>query len=151
MIDLHPPISGLPLASVLFLCISELLVLTPVLRSSRDTLRSAAVTSCIVSVIAAFATGYQASSSATELLPSAEIAMADHHSFGKALLVSALLLGTFYYVARIATHGKKAFYYLYYLVLLVQVIGTIWVGFLGGRLVFKHGVNVSCIEQRALQ
>jgi len=31
---------------------------------------------------------------------------------------------------------------LYYLAFLVQVILTIWVGYLGGQLVFLHGVNV---------
>lgn len=151
MIDLHPPLSGLPLASALFLCVAEVLALLPRLRTTGTTLRTAAVLSCLIAVLAAFLSGYQASSRALDLTTAAEAAMAWHHSLGKALLVTALLLGTSYYLARVATHGKKLFYCLYYIALALQVIGTIWVGTLGGRLVFEHGVNVSRPAHAPLQ
>lgn len=143
MIDLHPPASGLPLASVLLLCVAEVLQRVPRLRNPTDTLRTVAVVSCVVAVIVAFVSGYQASSRASDLAPHVEVAMGVHHSFGKALLATSLLLGTFYFLSRIATHGRKLFCGLYYLVFLLQVIGTIWVGTLGGQLVFDYGVNVS--------
>ncbi len=151
MIDLHPPASGLPLASVLLLCAAEVFQCVPRFRNSSDILRKAAVVSCMVAVIAAFISGYQASSRALHLAPHVEAAMGLHHSLGKALLVTSLLLGTFFFLSRVATHGKKVFCYLYYLAFLLQVIGTIWVGTLGGRLVFDHGVNVSRQGSSSLQ
>jgi uncharacterized membrane protein len=93
-------------------------------------------------VVVSFLTGYQASSRASDITTAAEQAMALHHSFGKGLLVSSLLLATFFFLERVATHGKKAFMFLYYIFFMLQVVGTIWVGTLGGELVFKHGINV---------
>jgi uncharacterized membrane protein len=151
MIDLHPPASGLPLASVLLLCAAEMFRCLPRTRTVGESLRTAAVVSCIVAVAAAFVSGYQASSRALDLVPHVETAMGQHHALGKALLVTSLLLGTFFYLSRIATHGKKAFCFLYYLVCVLQVIGTIWVGSLGGQLVFVHGVNVSRHADSPLQ
>lgn len=142
MLDLHPPASGLPFASVLLLCTSELLRHIRRFRAIGETLRPAGVFSCVLSVAIAFISGYQASSRATRLATDVENAMAWHHSLGKALLVSTLLLSTFYYLSRVARHGRAAFYWLYYLALLLQVVGTIWVSRLGGELVFTHGVNV---------
>jgi uncharacterized membrane protein len=142
MLDLHPPASGLPFASVILLCISELLRRIRRFHATGETLRTAAVTSCVLSVAIAFISGYQASSRATMLAAEVENAVAWHHSLGKALLVSTLLLATFYYLSRVARHGKAAFCWLYYLALLLQVVGTIWVSSLGGQLVFTHAVNV---------
>ena len=151
MIDLHPPASGLPLASVLLLCGAEVLRSFPRTRGTGEILRTTAVVACIVAVVAAFCSGYQASSRAAQLAPHVEAAMGWHHSLGKALLVNSLLLGTFYYLSRVAIHGKMAFCMLYYAVCFVQVIGTIWVGTLGGQLVFDHGVNVSRDSEPPLQ
>jgi uncharacterized membrane protein len=43
---------------------------------------------------------------------------------------------------RIAVHGKVLMRTLYYVTFLLQVGLTFWVGYLGGQLVFEHGVNV---------
>ena len=104
-----------------------------------------------MTVSAAFISGYQASSRALDILPIAEQAMGEHHSYGKALLVSSFLLGAFFFVSRVATHGRKVFCALYYLFFILQLAGTIWVGSLGGRLVFEHAVNVSRPADRPLQ
>jgi len=146
MIDLHPPASGLPLASVLLLCFAELSRVSPRIRDITRSLRPLAVVFCVVAVVTSFLTGYQASSRAINLTPAAEQAMAFHHSLGKALLVSALLLATFFFLGRVATYGKKMFVFLYYLFFILQVVGTIWVGTLGGELVFKHAVNVERLQ-----
>jgi uncharacterized membrane protein len=87
--------------------------------------------------------GYQASSRALNLTPQVEEALQWHHSLGKALLVTALLLGTSYYLSRVATHGRVVFRWIFYIVALLHIAGTVWVGTLGGQLVFTHGVNVS--------
>jgi uncharacterized membrane protein len=66
-----------------------------------------------------------------------------HHSLGKGLLATTLLLATFYYLSRVATHGARIMNALYYVIVVVHVALTLWVSTLGGELVFTHGVNVS--------
>ncbi len=146
MVDLHPPASGLPLASILLLCLAELSRKLPRIRDIARSLRPLAVILCVVAVLTSFLTGYQASSRAINLTTASEQAMAIHHSWGKGLLVSSLLLATFFFLERVATYGKKMFVFLYYLFFIVQVVGTIWVGTLGGELVFKHAVNVERLQ-----
>jgi uncharacterized membrane protein len=146
MIDLHPPASGLPLAAALLLCVAEISRFAPRVYPHLKALRSIAVISCLIAVTLAFITGYQASSRAQSLSSAAEQAMAIHHSWGKGLLVSSLLLATFFYLERVATHGKKLFAFLYYLFFIIQVAGTIWVGHLGGELVFGYGVNTPRLQ-----
>jgi uncharacterized membrane protein len=142
MIDLHPSMSGLPLAGALLLVVSELLYCVPRLRPSRPIVQTTAVIACVVTVLAAFISGYQASSRAGELSGVVETAMANHHSFGRLLLINSLLLATFFFLSRVAVHGKRVVRALYYVSCLGHVVGTVWVGYLGGRLVFEHAVNV---------
>ena len=143
MIDLHPPARGLPLASALLLCVAETLRCLPRARTASHILRTTAVVACVVAVIAAFVSGYQASSRAVSLAPHVESAMGWHHSLGKGLLATTLLLATFYYLSRVATHGTRIMSAFYYVVVIVHVALTVWVSTLGGQLVFTHGVNVS--------
>jgi uncharacterized membrane protein len=143
MIDLHPSISGLPLAGALLLVVSEVMRLFPRAHSSRSTAQVIAVVFCFLTVVGAFLSGYQASSRAGELTGAVEAAMATHHSFGRLLLINSLLLVTFFFLARVATHGRRVLQALYYVSFLIQVAGTVWVGYLGGGLVFQHGLNVA--------
>jgi uncharacterized membrane protein len=142
MIDLHPVCSGLPLASALLLIGAELLVFVPRFIPARDTVRTSAVICCLLAVASAFLSGYQASSLAGELSSTVEGAMANHHSLGRFLLINSVLLVTFFSLMRIAVHGKVLMRTLYYVTFLLQVGLTFWVGYLGGQLVFEHGVNV---------
>jgi uncharacterized membrane protein len=143
MIDLHPSMSGLPLAGVILLVVSELAIFVPRLTPARETLRTTAVVACLVAVLCAFLSGYQASSRAGELHGAVEEAMAYHHSLGRFLLINAIVLTTFFLLMRIAVHGRKVLTALYYLTVCIQISLTAWVGYLGGRLVFEHGVNVA--------
>lgn len=143
--DLHPPASGLPLASALLLIAVEIFAVlfkNRALNSTIKALRYAAVAACLLSVSAAFSSGYQASSLAVKLSKSTEDALAWHHTVSKVVLVSAILLATALYLSQVAVHARKAFVVAYYLLLLVFVTLTVSVGKLGGELVFKHGVNV---------
>ena len=134
--------SGLPLAATLLLVTSEAIRCFPRLRPSRPVIQMTAVVACVLTVVAAFISGYQASSHAGELTGAAEAAMANHHSLGRFLLINSLLLATFFFLSRVAVHGKRVVSGLYYLSCIVHVIVTVWVGYLGGRLVFEHGINV---------
>jgi uncharacterized membrane protein len=142
MMDLHPPISGLPLAGALLLVFAELSPLSKRLAKRSEYLREIAVIGSLLAVAAAFISGYQASSKIAELTPAVETALAWHHFNGRLLLINSLLLFTFFLLARVATHTRATFKVLYYLAALVQVALTIWVGSLGGGLVFNHAVNV---------
>jgi uncharacterized membrane protein len=148
MIDLHPPLTGLPLAGMLLLLVAEVVRCFPRLRSSGDIIRNAAVLSCIVSVLGAFLSGYQASSRAGALAVAVEDAMSRHHSLGRLLLINSLLLGTFFLLYQRAIRGRGILMALYYLAFVVQLFGTLWVGYLGGQLVFEHGVNVRTVSER---
>lgn len=147
MIDLHPPLSGLPLASALLLVAAEVMVLFPRFRATGTAIRNTAVVCCIVTVASAFLSGYQASSRAGALVIAVEDAMSRHHSFGRLLLINALLLGTFLLLSKHAVRGRRIMIGLYYVAFVVQVLGTVWVGYLGGQLVFEHGVNVRTVSE----
>jgi hypothetical protein len=58
------------------------------------------------------------------------------------LLVNALLLGTFAWLEARATHGKRVLSLLYSVTLIVQLGLTLFVGYLGGGLVFTHRLGV---------
>jgi len=135
--------SGLPLAGAILLVVSELSVLIPRCKAARGTLRTTAVLACLVAVVCAFLSGYQASSRAGELHGTVEEAMAYHHSLGRFLLINSILLTTFFLLSQVAVHGRKVLTALYYLTVCIQIALTVWVGYLGGRLVFEHGVNVA--------
>lgn len=95
-----------------------------------------------LSCVAAFLSGYQASSSMGHVSEGAEAALGIHHALGRFVLINALLVGLFAWLARIARQGRGLFCALYYLALITQVGLTLWVGFLGGKLVFAHDVGV---------
>ena len=147
MIDLHPPISGLPLASALLLLAAELLALLHRFRTVSGVLRNTAVICCVITVAGAFLSGYQASSRAGALVVVVEDAMSGHHSLGRLLLINSLLLGTFFLLYQRAIRGRGILMGLYYVTFVAQLIGTLWVGYLGGQLVFEHGVNVRSVSE----
>jgi len=142
MIDLHPVLSGLPFASALLLVAAEVLLRFGRTARGAATLQLAAVSCCVLSSTAAFLSGYQASSMAGELSGQAESAMGTHHALGRLLLLSSLALATFFFLARVAIHGKKLLQALYGVMVLVYLVLTLWAGNLGGQLVFTHGINV---------
>jgi uncharacterized membrane protein len=143
--DLHPPASGLPLASALLLIAVEIFAVLFKYRTLESTiyaLRYTSVVACVIGVIAAFTSGYQASSLAIKISASAEDALAWHHTLSKGVLVASILLGAALYLSQVAVHARKVFVAAYYILLLVFVLSTVFVGKLGGELVFRHGVNV---------
>lgn len=142
MIDLHPPSSGLPIASALFWCLAEISQVVQKYKHHANILRPLAVLLAAVGVTTAFLTGYTASSNLSELSTTVEDAVAYHHAWGKLLLVDSLCLVALYFLQRVATHGKKILTLLYYICGVIFVLGAFGVGHLGGELVFEMGVNV---------
>jgi uncharacterized membrane protein len=70
-------------------------------------------------------------------------ALGQHHAYGRLLLINSLLMGTFSVIAARAVYGKKGMSALYVVTLVLQLLLTLWVGFLGGSLVFDRGVGVT--------
>lgn len=142
MISLHPPLSGLPLAATLALVVCEVIAVFPVTRPRGILFRPVFVLGVVVAACLSFLSGYQASSDLGALSPEVEVELAKHHSLGRLYLLTALALGAFQLVRSRARHGRVLLGILYYLALVGVVIFTLWVGSLGGKLVFDRGVGV---------
>jgi uncharacterized membrane protein len=142
MVQFHPPLSGMPLAFALLALVAELMRFKASVRLKADVVRLTALTGCILTTAAAFLSGYQASNGLPDLSPEVETALGSHHAWGRMLLIDGVLLCTFAWIEKIATHGKWIFAALYYSTLVLFVTLAIYVGSLGGSLVFEHGVGV---------
>lgn len=139
MVALHPPLSGFPLTSVSLLIVAEILIRRG---SAPLYLRSFLVCATVASCLVAFLSGYQASGSLGELATQAGTALGTHHALGRLLLINSLLVGVFSWVAKRATHGRAVFTALYFLSLGLQLGLTLYVGWLGGALVFDHRLGI---------
>ena len=142
MIDLHPVSSGFPIASAVFWCLAEGFQFLKRFQKHVYFLRTLAVVFAVLGVVLAFLTGYTASSNAGDMPSHVADAVAYHHSWGKFLLVDVVCLAALYYLMNVAVHARTLLVALYYLAGVLFVVGTFWVGHLGGELVFSHGVNV---------
>jgi len=107
-----------------------------------DVYRPALVLCVVCAASLAFLSGYQASSELGTISEQVEKELGKHHSLGRLYLISALALGTFFLVRSRALHGRVILTALYYVALLSVVILTLWVGALGGDLVFEHGLGI---------
>jgi uncharacterized membrane protein len=143
MVQFHPPLSGMPLAFATLLVVAELMRLKQAWRCKASVVRGAALVGCLLATLAAFFSGYQASDGLPDLEPPLAAALSTHHAWGRILLIDSVLLCTFAWISRIATHGKKMFEGIYYTVLLLFIAGVLYVGSLGGALVFEHGLGVT--------
>ena len=142
MVALHPPLSGMPLAFIVMLSCVELLRTTARWRQPLQGTRSVVILAVVLSTTFAFFSGYQASSPLGDLPTHIQAALGSHHAYGRLLLVNALLLGTFSWLEARATHGKGVLSCFYIISLIVQLGLTLFVGYLGGGLVFTHRLGV---------
>lgn len=142
MIALHPPLSGMPLAFIAMLSCVELMRTRVAWRSSLRLTRNVALVAVVVSTGVSFLSGYQASSPLGDLSTDIEAALGTHHAYGRLLLINALLMGTFAWLEARAARGRGVLFCLYLTTLLAQLGLTLLVGYLGGSLVFTHGLGV---------
>ena len=143
MIPLHPPLSGMPLAFVVLLVIVEVLRRSVPWRDRLQTTQRVLLVSVIVSTICAFLSGYQASSPLGDVSREVQDAVGQHHAYGRLLLINSLLMGTFSWIGARAVHGRRGISVLYFITLVAQFVLTLWIGYLGGALVFDRGVGVN--------
>ena len=148
MIAFHPPLSGFPLACLSLQIVAEALSLFASTRRICSGPRAFLVSSTVLSCLLVFLSGYQASSALGDLSPVAQETLATHHAIARLVVINALLMGAFFFVSHIASHGKRIFIALYGVTLLVQVALTLLVGYHGGALVFTHGLGVASVGGR---
>ena len=132
----------MPLALILMLSCVELARTTTRWRQSLRTTRSVVILAVVLTTTFAFFSGYQASGPLGDLPPQVQAALGSHHAYGRLLLVNALLLGTFAWLEARATHGRRVLSLLYAVTLIAQLVLTLFVGYLGGALVFTHRLGV---------
>jgi uncharacterized membrane protein len=145
MLHIHPALSGMPIAFCLLLCLLELSRIVPAWRNACEGARVPVLLACVVSIIAAFVSGYHASSLLGDLEQPLEDAVGLHHAWGRMALIVALVACALFWIARVATHGRRFFVALYYFALAVFLLLTVWVGHLGGELVFTHDIASSLV------
>jgi uncharacterized membrane protein len=141
MVALHPPLSGFPLAFISLLLAMEVLGLTRFARLVQGC-KGVVIGATMLSTAASFFSGYQAVSNLGDLSDVTERLISEHHIIGRLLLFNVIALATSYWIARVAAHGKRFFFLMYYIFLVSQTVLTVWAGYLGGGLVFNHGVGV---------
>lgn len=143
MIPLHPPLSGMPLAFVVLLALVELCRLSKKFGASLDVTRRVLLLAVVCSTVATFLSGYQASSPLGDLAPEVGDELGSHHAWGRILMINSLVMGTLAWIVGRARHGKGVVSFLYFATLVTQVVLTLYVGSLGGTLVFERGLGVA--------
>lgn len=143
MVALHPPVSGMPLAFIVMLTCVELSRIRAARRESLRVTRGVVIVAVVVSTVAAFLSGYQASSPLGDLSTEVQSALGTHHAYGRLLLINSLLMGAFALLESRAKHGRGVLFLLYLVTLFAQIGITLLVGYLGGGLVFTHRLGVS--------
>lgn len=143
MLALHPPLSGMPLAFVTLLACVEVARISPPLRAKLVVTRRVLILAVVVSTSLAFLSGYQASSPLGDVSADIQSAIGRHHAYGRLLLINALLMVSFAWLGGRALHGRKTLLSLYVVSLVAQLALSLFVGYLGGDLVFGYGVGVT--------
>jgi|688.fasta_scaffold455076_3 hypothetical protein len=140
----------MPFAFCLLLSILEFARLLPAWRGAAEAARKPVVIACFLSAVAAFASGYHASSFLSDLSPGVEDALGSHHAWGRMALISAVVVCALFWIAKVALHGRQLFIALYYAALSSLVVLTVWTGFLGGELVFTHNISATLVPAASL-
>ena len=143
MIQFHPPLSGFPLVCIVLLWIVEVYRFFCKRAPHVEWSRSLLVVSSLVFTGAAFLSGYQASAPLDDVSGPIQDALGRHHAYGRLLLINSIALATFFLVAARAIHGKFIVETLYRLTLVIQILLALWIGSLGGALVFDYGLGVT--------
>lgn len=146
---LHPALSGMPLSFILLLGILEVARIVPIWRHGAEAARGPVVIACTLGAVAAFLSGYHASSLLHDLPPLTEDALGSHHAWGRMMLIAVVVVATLFWIAKIATHGRATFVALYYAALVSLIALTAWAGHLGGELVFEHNIQASSYFSRS--
>jgi uncharacterized membrane protein len=136
----------MPLAFVTLLCCVEAARIVPSTGAKLVVTRRILILAVALSTILAFLSGYQASSPLGDISADIESAVGRHHAYGRLLLINALLMVSFAWLGGRALHGRKTLMLLYGVSLVAQLALSLFVGYLGGDLVFGYGVGVTATK-----
>lgn len=137
--NLHPIFSGFPLAFFLLLILFELLALK---RNWAKEASLVALTLTCLGVLLAFFSGYQGHEFANQTHKVPEETIVWHHNLGRILLFATVALCCLGWASAHAKFHRTIFRSVYIGILLICLGLTVYVGFLGGELVFKYGAGV---------
>jgi uncharacterized membrane protein len=140
--NIHPPLSSFPFA---LLSVVVFLEIISAIKKSEVLRKAITVNLCIaaISVICAFFSGYQAENLyKVENEKLAEI-ITYHHNLGRFLLFTLLACVITYFAAIKGRYNRKLFFAAYYLLLALCFALVILSGYIGGEMVFKHGIGVT--------
>jgi uncharacterized membrane protein len=140
MLNLHPPLTAFPI--VLLCLIAFLEVWAWARRLDWQKPIEVILVLMVVAVGAAFFSGYQASDLADQTFAVPNEAIAWHHNCGRLLLFLSVPCAALRFVAARARFNRTAFGVAYALILVSSIGLALYVGYLGGQLVFKHGAGV---------
>ena len=140
--NFHPPLVSFPFALISVVVILELILLF-----YRSEIIAKAITVnlifIVLTVVAAFFSGYQAMELANVKSDFLQDLVAYHHNMGRLLLFSTLACFVMYLAAQKASKRKILFSLTYKLLLLLCFTLVIFTGYLGADLVFSHGIGVA--------
>lgn len=141
MNSLHPVLTAFPVSLLSIVCLSELLQVTGLVKNLGRVIQVNLFLAAVF-IGLAFFSGYQASELADQSFKISDDVIRVHHGWGRLLLFMIIPCVTFNFLYPIAKYGKGLFR-AFYLLLLAGCYGaTIYTGFLGGDLVFRHGAGV---------
>lgn len=142
--NFHPVLSSFPLPIICLAAAVELCFLASGRRALVECAFWLSMAFCL-SVVGAFFSGYGGAdfASRTFLVPEAEIVR--HHVVGKVLIFTAPLLPLLAFVRLRARHGISGFAWAFRAVLACALVGVLFAGRLGGRLVFEFGAGVTAV------
>lgn len=146
MFAMHPPLSALPFAFILLLSCLEVVNYW----SPGDWVRKARIfllLAVVVGTSLSFFSGYQASYLAGDISEAASAVLSQHHLIGRLLLFTVITMGIIYAIGTFARRGKIMFSLSYYMLLLLSLLLVVAAGFLGGGLVFEHGIGVKVTHE----
>lgn len=141
--DLHPVFTHFPISLLILVFVAELLLSFKGAGEETHRFISFILWFSVVTTIAAFFTGYNASENANKTFMVPDAAIATHYAFGRLLVFSAPITAVLQLASRKAINAKKIFRTIYLLSLLTSAVLAVMSGFYGGELVFKHGAGVT--------
>ena len=139
--NLHPPFSAFPTAlftvAFLFEITGQIKQHESIIKLARANLMLA----CLFMFFAYFSGLYAADNASISFVVPTE-AIKTHHNIGKLLLILCIPTGILSYISYQAKSNKKLFTAIFHLTLASCFLLAIYCGWLGGKLVFKHGAGV---------
>ncbi len=142
MFNPHPPLTAFPAVLLLAAVIGEFLAVLTKARSWRDFSARALLLSLVFSPLTFFS-GYWGAENASQTFTINEELIANHEGYAKLFMLALFVTALLAMVSRRATLNVALFRGIYLTMLCVSTGLAVYVGFLGGSLVFLHGAGVS--------